>query len=95
MVIRILFAPLSITAGIIAGFVGKKLFDFIWGRIDDEEPPQPEHHDVTWPRVLIASSLQGAVFRGTRAATDRGARAVFYRATGRWPGEEEPDTTEE
>ena len=95
MVIRILFAPLSITAGIIAGFVAKKLFDFIWGRIDDEEPPQPEHHEVTWPRVLLASSLQGAVFRGTRAATDRGARAVFYRATGRWPGEEEPDTTEE
>jgi Protein of unknown function (DUF4235) len=95
MVLRLLFAPLSITAGIIAGLVGKKLFEFIWARIDEEEPPSPEHLDVTWPKVLLASSIEGAIFRGTRAATDRGARIVFYRATGRWPGEVERDSTEE
>ena len=94
MVIRLLFAPLSIAAGILAGLVGKRLFEFIWGRFDDEEAPSAEHHEVTWPKVLLASSLEGAIFRGTRAATDRGARVVFYRATGRWPGEEERDVTE-
>ena len=94
MLLRLLFAPLSITAGILAGLFGKKIFDFLWSRIDDEEPPAPEHHQVSWPKVLLASSLQGAIFRGTRAATDRGARVAFYRATGRWPGEEQRDTTE-
>jgi hypothetical protein len=94
MIVRILFAPLSITAGIIAGLLGKKLFDLIWARIDDQEPPESEHHEVSWPKVLLASSIEGAIFRGTRAATDRGARIAFYRATGRWPGEEEPDPAE-
>jgi hypothetical protein len=94
MVVRLLFAPLSITAGILAGLLGKRLFELIWSRIDDEEPPGAEHHEVSWPKVLLASSVEGAIFRGTRAATDRGARVAFYRATGRWPGEEERDTTE-
>lgn len=94
MAIRLLFAPLSITAGILAGLLGKKLFEFIWSRIDDEEPPSPEHLEVSWPKVLLASSVEGAIFRGTRAVTDRGARVAFYRATGRWPGEEERDRTE-
>lgn len=94
MVVRLLFAPLSITAGILAGLLGKRLFEFIWSRIDDEEPPAAQHHEVSWPKVLLASSVEGAIFRGTRAATDRGARVAFYRATGRWPGEEERDTAE-
>jgi hypothetical protein len=94
MAVRILFAPLSIVAGLIAGFFAKKLFDFVWSRIDDEEPPEAEHLEVTWPKVLLAAGIQGAIFRGTRAATDRGARTAFYRATGRWPGEEERDITE-
>lgn len=94
MVVRILFAPLSILAGLVAGLLGKKLFELIWNRIDDEEAPDASHHEVTWPKVLLASSIEGAIFRGTRAATDRGARVAFYRATGRWPGEE-PDSTED
>ena len=94
MVIRILFAPLSITAGILAGLLGKKLFEFLWGRFDDEEAPDPSHHETSWPKVVLASALEGAIFRGTRAVTDRGARTAFHRATGRWPGEEEPDATE-
>lgn len=94
MIVRILFAPLSITAGILAGLLGKKLFEFLWNRIDDEEAPEPSHLEVTWPKVLLASAVEGAIFRGTRAVTDRGARVAFYRATGRWPGEEERDSTE-
>jgi hypothetical protein len=91
---RILFAPLSIAAGILAGLLGKWLFEFFWGRIDEEEAPEPSHRRTTWSKVLLAAGLEGAVFRATRAATDRGARVAFYRATGRWPGEEEREETE-
>jgi hypothetical protein len=91
---RILFAPLSIVAGIVAGFVGKTLFEFLWGRIDEEEAPEPSHLRTTWLKVLLAAGLEGAIFRATRAATDRGARFAFYRATGSWPGEEEREETE-
>lgn len=88
---KILFIPISITGSLIAALVGKKIFDFVWARFDDEEPPEAEHRDVSWPKLIAANAVQGAIFRAVRAATDRGTRLSFYRATGVWPGEEEPD----
>jgi Protein of unknown function (DUF4235) len=93
-VVRILFAPFSIAAGLAAGLLGRQLFELVWGRIDEEEAPEPSHHRTTWTKVLAAAAIQGAVFSLVRALTDRGARAAFYRLTGRWPGEEERDETE-
>jgi hypothetical protein len=89
---RILFAPVSIAGGLLAGLIGTKLFEFIWGRIDDEEPPEPEHRDVTWGKLGLALALQGAIFKLVRGAFDHGARRAFYRGTRTWPGEEEPDS---
>jgi hypothetical protein len=88
---KILFIPVSVIAGLLAGLLGKKLFEALWGLIDDQEPPEPEHRDVSWAQLLPAQALEGAIFRATRAAADRGARIAFYRATGSWPGEEEPE----
>jgi hypothetical protein len=90
---KVLFIPFSLVAGVIAGFASKKLFDVLWGVVDDEEPPEPEHRDVSWAKLAIAAALQGAIFRAVRALTDRGSRLAFYRFTGEWPGEEEPEET--
>lgn len=89
--VKIIFIPFSIAAGLIAGLVGKKAFDFVWARIDEAEPPASEHRDASWPKLVAANAIQGAVFRSVRAVSDRGARIAFLRVTGRWPGEEEPD----
>ena len=40
---KILFIPVSIVGGLIAGLVGKKIFEAAWGLIDKEEPPESEH----------------------------------------------------
>ena len=89
---KILFIPVSITAGLLAGFLGKKLFEQVWGVIDDEEPPDSKHRDISWGRLLLAGAIQGAIFRAVKEATDHGARgARFYRTTGTWPGEKRPD----
>ena len=90
---KILFIPFSLIGGLIAGFIGKKLFDALWGVIDDEEPPEAEHRDVSWAKLIPALALEGAIFRATRGAADRASRMAFYRATGSWPGEEEPEET--
>jgi hypothetical protein len=90
---KLLFIPLSIAGGFIAGLVAKKLFDVAWGLVDKEEPPEPEHRDVTWPKLAVALALEGAIFRMTRGLADRGSRLSFYRLTGSWPGEEEPEHT--
>jgi hypothetical protein len=91
MIAKILFIPISITGSLIAAFLSKKLFDFVWARFDDEEPPEAEHRDVSTAKLIAANAVQGAIFRGVRAGSDRGTRFAFYRATGIWPGEKEPD----
>jgi hypothetical protein len=89
--VKLLFAPFSIVAGLLAGFLGKKLFEQIWALIDDEEPPESEHRDATWGKVIAAAAIEGAIFRATKEAVDRGARVAFANATGTWPGDEEPE----
>ena len=90
---RVLFAPFSIVAGLVAGLLGKKLFEVAWGLVDDEEPPEPEHRQVQWWKLLVALALEGAIFRAVRGAADHGFRYAFSRLTGSWPGEEEPEPT--
>lgn len=88
---KVLFIPFSVVGGLLAGFVGKKLFEQLWGVIDDREPPESEHRDASWGKVIAAAALQGAVFRATKVAVDRGSRSAFESLTGTWPGEERPE----
>jgi hypothetical protein len=88
---KLLFAPFSILGGIIAGFLAKKLFEQVWGLIDEEEPPDGSIRRATWGKLIAATALEGAIFRATKAATDRGARRSFEKLTGSWPGDQEPE----
>lgn len=88
---KLLFIPLSVTGGLIGGFLGKKLFEQVWGMIDAEEPPGREHRDVPWWKVIVALAVEGATFRVARGVVDRGSRLAFYRVTGTWPGEARPE----
>ena len=88
---RIIFLPIGIVGGLIAGQISKKIFDFIWSRISDEEAPEPEHRDVSWPQLLAALAVEGAIFRLAKGLVDRGTRTGYMRLTGSWPGEERPE----
>jgi Protein of unknown function (DUF4235) len=88
---KVIFAPFSILAGLIAGFTAKKLFEQIWGLIDDREPPDSSIRRTTWTKVLLAGAVEGAIFKATRSLVDRGARTTFHRITGAWPGDEEAE----
>jgi hypothetical protein len=90
---KIIFIPIGIISGLLAGGLAKKIFDWVWGLISDEEAPEPEHRDISWPKLIVALAVQGAIFRATRGAVERGTRIGFYRLTGSWPGEEEPEAT--
>lgn len=59
---RILFAPVGILGGVIAGVIAKKSFDFVWSRISDEEAPEPDQRDVSVPMLAGALALEGAIF---------------------------------
>jgi Protein of unknown function (DUF4235) len=88
---KIAFTPFSIVLGLIAGIVGKKIFEQIWGLIDDEEPPDAKHRDINYPKLVAALLFEGAIFRLVKGLTDHGARQAFARTMGTWPGEEEPE----
>jgi Protein of unknown function (DUF4235) len=89
---KFLFMPINIAAGLLAGFLGKKIFERLWGLIDDEEPPTPEHREFSWPKLIAALAVEGAIYRLVKGLVDHGARRAFARGTGTWPGEEKPDT---
>jgi len=91
MGMKVAFIPVSILGGLLAGFIGQKAFDAIWGRVDDREPPQPEHREVSLAKLAIALVIEGAIFRLVKGLFDHAARHGFARMTGEWPGEEEPE----
>jgi Protein of unknown function (DUF4235) len=90
-VAKVLFVPVSLGAGLLAGVLARKAFERIWGLIDAEEPPHAEHREVELPKLIAALALEGAVFRAVKGLTDHGARRSFARLTGSWPGEQQPE----
>jgi hypothetical protein len=88
---KLLFTPISVIAGVLAGLAGKKIFERLWGLIDDEEPPSPEHRELSWPKLVAALLIEGAIFRLVKGLTEHGARRAFAKGTGSWPGEERPE----
>jgi hypothetical protein len=88
---RILFAPFSILAGVIAGALGKKLFERVWSLIEDSEAPSPKHREIDVWKLIAALALEGLIFRAVRGLVDNASRRAFFRLTGTWPGEEHPE----
>jgi hypothetical protein len=88
---KFLFIPIGVGGGLLAGLVGKKLFEKVWSLIDEEEPPDPKHREISLPKMVAATALEGAIFRAVRGLADHGSRRSFARVAGSWPGEERPE----
>lgn len=86
--VKLLFAPIGIVTGLLAGAVAQKLFERLWAAVDDEEPPAPDQRQVSVPKLIAALVVEGAIFRLVKGVTDHGVRSGVTRLTGRWPGEE-------
>lgn len=86
---KVIFAPLGIVAGLAAGFAAQKGFERLWAALDDEDPPEVEDRWVSYPKLVVALALEGAIFRLVKGMVDRGARLGFASMTGAWPGEED------
>ena len=88
---KLLFIPFSVLGGILAGAIGKKTFELIWGAFDDEDAPEPKHREISLVKLILALLVQGAIFRAVRGLSDHGSRHAFQKMTGSWPGEEQPE----
>ena len=87
----LIYKPFGILIGILGGLLGKRVFDFVWEKIDDEDPPKPTTHHTTWAKLLGAAAVQGMIFKTVRVVTDRYGAIGWHYLTGNWPGEEYAD----
>ncbi len=88
---KLVYLPIGILSGLLAGLIAKKIFEQLWGVIEDREPPAAKHREIEYPKLVAALLLEGAIFRVVRGLVDHGARRGFARLTGTWPGEEAPE----
>ena len=88
---KLIYRPIGLMLGILSGLIAKKIFDFVWTKFDEEEPPEPTTQQAPWAKVLAAAALQGVIFRSTRVLIDRYGAIGWNHLTGVWPGEKRPD----
>lgn len=87
----LIYKPIGIILGLLAGLAGKRIFNFAWGKIDDQDPPKATTEIAPWSKILAAAALQGVIFKVTRVVVDRYAARGWHFVTGSWPGERAAD----
>jgi hypothetical protein len=85
---RVIFAPIGILAGLLAGLVAQKGFERLWAAFGDEDPPDPADRRARYATLVPALLVEGAIFRLTKGIVDRSVRSGVARLTGTWPGED-------
>jgi hypothetical protein len=88
------FVPFSLGIGLAAGALASKIFEMVWGLVADEDAPDPKHREISYPALLVALVIEGAIARVVRGMVDHGARHGWRQVVGEWPGEERPEIKE-
>ncbi len=85
--IKILYKPFGMIVSVLGGLIAGAIFKRVW-KLATHEDEAPEATDAQrgWGEVLVAATLQGAIFAVVKAATDRGAATATRKLTGFWPG---------
>lgn len=90
---KLLYKPASLLVSVLGGMLASAIFKKVWKlAADEEEAPKSTDSGRGWQEVLVASTLQGAIFGLVRAAVDRAAAQGTAKVTGSWPGEEDQQT---
>ena len=85
--LKLLYKPVAIVAGIVGGLLSGLIFNRVWkvvGRGSDA--PTPMDSERGWGEILLAAGLHGVIYALVKTAVDRGAAEWTRKATGIWPG---------
>lgn len=84
---KIVYKPVGLALGAVSGMAAGALFKQTWKMVGhDEDAPDATDEERSWREVLLAATLQGAIFAGVKAAVDRAGATAVRRLTGTWPG---------
>ena len=84
--LKLLYKPVAIVAGIVGGLLSGLIFKRIWkivGRGSDV--PAPMDSERSWREILLAAGLHGVIYALVKTAVDRGAAEWTRKKTGIWP----------
>jgi uncharacterized protein DUF4235 len=85
---KLAYRPVGILASLAAGAVASAVFKQIWKRVaDEDDAPSAMQSEYSLGQVLLAATIQGAIFAAVKALIDRGGAKGFQRLTGSWPGD--------
>ena len=82
---RLLSMLVSFGGGLLATAIFKKVWKLTPGA---DEAPKSTDASKSWPEVLTAAALQGAIFAVVTASMERLAAEGTRSLTGTWPGED-------
>jgi nitrate reductase gamma subunit len=69
---KLAYKPIGLLFGLVGGLLAARVFGLVWKRISNEdETPQPLSDDYSTREVLLAATLQGAIFGLIKTAVDR------------------------
>jgi hypothetical protein len=69
---KLAYKPIGLSFGLLGGLLAAKVFGMVWKKISNEdETPQPLSDDYSTREVLLAATLQGAIFGLIKTAVDR------------------------
>lgn len=85
LVYRLFSMLVSFGGGLLATAIFKRIWKLTPG---EDEAPKSTDASKSWPSVLTAAALQGAIFAVVTASMERLAAAGTQSLTGTWPGED-------
>lgn len=88
---KLIYKPFGIIFGLLAGLLSTKIFNLVWSKIDDEDPPKATTKETPWTKLLVAAAVQGMIMKTVRVLVDRNGARGYEWLTGVWPGERVPD----
>ncbi len=86
--IKIIYKLVNLVVSVLGGILAGAIFKRIWkAAAGEDEAPKATDAQSGWREVLVAATLQGAIFALVKAAVDRAAAEGTRKLTGVWPGE--------
>jgi hypothetical protein len=85
---KLFYRAIGTAVSVLGGLAATAIFHRIWrAAADEDEAPSATDPRRSWPEVLIAAAIAGAVFAVVRAVLDRSIATATRELTGTWPGE--------
>ncbi|HYQ63436.1 DUF4235 domain-containing protein [Actinophytocola sp.] len=83
---KIIYKPVGMLVGVLGGLAANIVFNKVWAKVaGGDEAPDATDKKATWGQVLLAATIQGAIFGVVKAAIDRGGAEGYRKVTGEWP----------